>query len=340
MNTIQLPVMKTLFDDEIDPVAVEQPFQRLPRLELHERRDSVLHPSPFADHPDVLALNLGSGCAHRCGFCSVRAHTNYRGDSVVTLAVNTADLLDRELRLRAQKPRAVYVCPSGDPFAPWATYQRETLRVVGVLARHGVEAWLMTRGVLRPATLDGLAQYRHVARVTVALTTLDRNLQRVLEPLTAPPALRLRQLRQLRALGVPVSVTLAPLLPGVTDRRDNLTRVLAALADLGVRHVTAGYAFLRPRIAENLRQTLEPIGLDATVLDEYDDGPVLHGGGIAAAQYLPRARRQRGYAALVALASRHGMTVGVDGLTNPDFPAPPRAPRSGTTSLPLRRVGT
>lgn len=337
MNTIHLPVMNSLFDDEIDQPVEERSFRRLPQLELRERRGSVLHPGPLADHPEVLALNLGAGCAHRCGFCSARAHSNYQGDEVVTLATNTADLLDRELRQRASKPRAVYVCPSGDPFAPWLTYQKETLRVVGVLARHNVEAWLMTRGVLRPATLDGLAQYRHMARVTLSLTTLDRDLQRVLEPLTAPPALRLRQLGRLRALGVPVSVSLAPLLPGVTDRRENLTPLLAALAKLGVGHVTAGYAFLRPRIIDNLRQALESVGLEETVLSEYEDGPVIQGGALAAAQYLPRGRRQHGYAALMALASRFGITVGVDGLTNPDFRAPNRGQ---SAALPLRRVGS
>ncbi len=337
MKTLQLPVLNSLFGDEIEQPTDERPYGRLPRLEVRDRRGAVLHPGPLADYPDVLALNLGTGCAYRCGFCSARAYAGYQGDAVVALAANTAALLDRELRQRAIKPRAVYVCPAGDPFAPWAAYQRETLRVVGVLARHGVEAWLMTRGVLRPASLEGLAQYRHAVRVTISLTTLDRTVQRTLEPLTAPPALRLRQLRRLRSLGVPVSVSLAPLLPGVTDRRENVVPLLAALADLGVRHVTAGYTFLRPRIVENLRQALEPTGLDEGILGEYDDGPVLQGGAIAAAQYLPRGRRQHGYAALMALASRHGITVGVDGLTNPDFRSPARLV---PTAAPLRRVGS
>src|SRR5271165_4538776 len=125
MKTLQLPLLNSLFDEEIDHPQEECSYQRLPRLELRERRGAVLHPSPLADHPEVLALNLGAGCAHRCVFCSTRAHGNYQGDEVVTLGTNTADLLDRELRQSANKPRAIYVCPAGDPFAPWRIYQQE-----------------------------------------------------------------------------------------------------------------------------------------------------------------------------------------------------------------------
>jgi hypothetical protein len=48
----------------------------------------------------------------------------------------------------------------------------------------------------------------------------------------------------------------------------------------------------------------------------------LTAGPIAPARYLPKARRQRGYAALVALAAGHGIGVSVSGTTNPDFRSP------------------
>jgi hypothetical protein len=41
--------------------------------------------------------------------------------------------------------------------------------------------------------------------------------------------------------------------------------------------------------------------------------------GVAFARYLPKFRRQRGYAFLSALASRYGISVQVSALTNPDF---------------------
>jgi hypothetical protein len=177
----------------------------------------------------------------------------------------------------------------------------------------------MTRGFIRPFALAALITHSRHVKVIIGLTTVDRGLQRTLEPLTASPRLRLRQIRRLRELGIQVQVSLEPLVPGLTDTRTNLTSLLQALARVGVQQVTAGYMFLRPRIEDNLAAALKPHGLDRTVLDEFTEGPILAGSQVAPARYLPKQRRQRGYAALMALAADLGITVKVSALSNPDF---------------------
>jgi DNA repair photolyase len=205
--------------------------------------------------------------------------------------------------------------------------------VVRTLARHDVETWIMTRGHIRPFAVDVLAAHRHRVKVTVALTTLDRWLQRKLEPLCAPPRLRLRQIRRLRELDIPVHVALDPLIPGVTDTRENLSALLPALAEAGVKQVTAGYLFLREGIAENLREALAGTGMDEVILDAFRDGPILTAPGLAAARYLPKARRQRGYATLMSLAASHGIQVSISGLSNPDFAPAKRTEPAARPSL-------
>lgn len=313
----------TVVSDEV-PLPYLAP-ERGPRVEWVERPGAVLHGSAMSGDGEVLVLNLARGCAHRCAFCSVRAYPTYPGDGLVQLFAGTPERLDRELSRRRRLPRAVFLSPSTDPFPPLPEVQGEAVRVVEVLARHGVEAWLMTRGALLPEALDALAAHAALVTVTVALTTLDRRLQQVLEPLAAPPGQRVRQVAELRRRGVRVRAGVEPLLPGLTDTRENLAPLLGALAEVGVRHVTASYAFLRPGIADRLAAALEANGLDGSLAEAYARGPVLEGNGLSAARYLPKARRQRGYAALMALAADHGITVSVCGTTNPDF-APRRAP--------------
>ena len=116
-------------------------------VEWLERRGDVLHASAMSANGDVLALNLSRGCAHQCAFCSVRAYPSYPGDGVVQLFGGTPERLDRELSLRRRLPRAVFVSPSTDPFPPLSVVQAEAVRIVEVLVRHGVEAWLMTRAL-------------------------------------------------------------------------------------------------------------------------------------------------------------------------------------------------
>jgi DNA repair photolyase len=296
-----------------------EPPARLPRVERVPRLSPLLHDGPMPDFPDVLSLNLAQGCAHRCVFCSARAYPSYRGDDVIYLYEDAPQRLAAELAARRTLPRAVYLSPATDPFMPLVEVQRETAQVVEVLAHHGVEALLMTRGYIRPAAMETLARHASLVRVTMSLTTMDRVLQRALEPLAAPPRHRLRQIAQLRQRGVPVSVQIAPLVPGVTDQRENLLSLLAALASVGVQQVSTGYMFLRSGIRENLSRSMEAHGWGEGMLDEFLSGPVLAAGNVQAARYLPRQRRQQGYATLMTLAAVHGIRVSVCGLTNPDF---------------------
>lgn len=332
-TTIPLPLLQAedLFSAPVAPA----PFQHLPRVRSVRRQGAALHPTPLAPSEDVLGLNLARGCGHRCAFCSARAYPTHPGDQVLDVYTDTVQRLQLELAARPHL-RAVFVSPSTDPFPPLNAVQQVAAEVVGVLARHGVDAWLMTRGLIRPDVLKVLETHRDRVRVTVALTTLDRQLQRTWEPLSAPPRLRLRQIVRLRQLGIPVQVALDPLIPGVTDTRANLSAVLAGLAMAGVRQVTASYVFLRDGIATNLTGALAASGLAEVVLGAFRGGPVLTAPGMAAARYLPKSRRQRGYAALMALAASHAIQVSVGGLSNPDF-AGPRRPAPAEEARPRLR---
>jgi DNA repair photolyase len=267
----------------------------------------------------------------------VRGSPYYGDDSDLILFSDTPARLNAELDARPRLPRAVFVSPATDPFPPIAEVQEETARVVATLADRGVESWLMTRGQIRPQALAAMEAHRLRVRVTVSLTTCDRGLQRDLEPWTASPRLRLRQVVRLRQLGIPVQVAIDPLIPGVTDTRSNLETLVRSVAETGVRHVTASYMFLRDGISARLSAALERRGLDQLVQAAFADGPVLTAPGLAAARYLSRARRQRGYGMLISLAAGHGLTVSFCGMTNPDF-GPPRqasAPLPPPRSFPL-----
>jgi DNA repair photolyase len=330
VSQIPLPIIRTL---EVESSSLSAQSAHVPQVLRRVRQGKALHATVLGNSGEVLGLNLTRGCVHRCAFCSVRAGPRYRGDETVSLYTNTAELLADELSRLPRKPKAVFVSPGTDPFPPVAEIQEETARVVRVLADHGVEAWLMTRGEISPAALQVLTRYRDHVKVTVALSTCEHQLQQVLEPETASPQRRLDQIAELRRLGVRVQVALDPLLPALTDTPNNLRSVLSSLSAVGITQVTAGYLFLRERITDNLRQVLAPHGWADLVLNAFNGGPVLTGPGLTPARYLPRVRRQHGYAMLMALASEYGIAVTISSLTNPDFAAPRPAREKGRPSL-------
>jgi len=297
----------------------------LPLVERVSESRPLLKPGPFAQQPEVLSLDFIAGCGHGCPFCPARIAGDGRALDRVYLAANVAERLTEELLDLPRRPSAVFVSPTTDPFPPLQEIQYETGRIVEVLARYGIDVWLMTRGFIRPAVLDTLRRHAERVKVTVALTTLERSRQRMLEPLTAPPRLRLKTMCSLREAGIACNAALEPLIPGVTDTRENLMPVLEALALAGVRQVTVGYLVLHQRIEQHLQSVLRPHGLDTMVLEEYARGPILRTERGLSGRYLPRSRRQHGYAALMAMAAGVGLRVTVNALTNPDFTSGPHA---------------
>jgi DNA repair photolyase len=304
------------------PMLYEPPAneRELPVLRHAELPGPLLRPNPLSNivHGEVLGLNLTSSCASRCVFCYARANPSLPGTLGLTFDGKLAERMRHELRQRRQLPRAVYLSPSTDPFPPYADVQEVACQVVETLAEAGVDAWIMTRGLIRPFARERLACQRQRVRVTLPMTTLDRQMQRMLEPLTASPRLRLKQLKALRDLGIRTEVALEPLLPGLTDTRANLEPLLDALADLQVKRLTVGFAYLRHGIQENLEKEL-PEAVSGPLIAEYASGPLLTMPAAPPAQHLPRRERQRVYGLLMTLAARRGISVSVSALLNPDF---------------------
>jgi DNA repair photolyase len=247
--------------------------------------------------------------------------------------------LTTELAALPILPRAVVLGPDTDPFMPLAEVQADTVRAIEALAKHGIPSWVMTRGFIRPMAREVLVERRDLLRVTVGLSTLDRDLQRLVEPLAAPPRMRLRQIATLLGRGVSVRVELGPLVPGLTDTRANLSTLLDGLADVGVRQVTTSYMFSRPGIRDQMVRSLESLGLEDQVLEAFEGGPTVNLGGGPPVLLMPKARRQRGYATLMALAAGRGMTVSVNALTNPDFVPTRPAPVSLVPRLSRAHAG-
>ena len=80
-----------------------------------------------------------------------------------------------------------------------------------------------------------------LAKVAISITTLDRHVARAMEPRAATPGRRIDAIRQLTGAGIPVTVMVAPVIPGLTDHE--LETILEAARDAGARD--AGYVLLR-----------------------------------------------------------------------------------------------
>jgi len=157
--------------------------------------------------------------------------------------VNAAELLRRELAHPSYRPEHIAIGVNTDAYQPCERERRLTREVLEVLheCRHPVG--LVTKSSLIERDIDLLAPMaaRSLACAAITLTTLDSDISRTLEPRAAAPARRLRTIRTLTDAGIPVSVSVAPIIPFVTE--PEIERILEAARDAGA--VSAHYTVLR-----------------------------------------------------------------------------------------------
>ncbi len=205
------------------------------------------------DSPDVFfaaSFNPYRGCEHGCIYCYARPYHEYLGFSIgldfetkIMVKEDAPQLLRKELSSHKWQPQILGVSGVTDCYQPIERRFELTRRCLEVLAAFRNPAWIVTKNRLVTRDIDvlhRLAEHRAVG-VAIAVTTLDTELARVMEPRATTPAGRLDTIRALTQAGIPTTVLMAPVIPGLTDHE--IPEVLTAARDAGA--VAAGYTMLR-----------------------------------------------------------------------------------------------
>lgn len=215
--------------------------------------------------PFAWSLNPYMGCVHRCTFCYVRAF-ELRADRPsdegygrsIRVKTNIAAVLAKELARASWQRAPIAVGAATDPYQPAEGRYRLTRACLEVLAQAANPFSLITRGPMIVRDLDVLqeATARAEVSITFSVPTLDEQVWRTTEPGTAPPRQRLRALKELVAGGVKAGVGMAPVLPGLSDRPEQLAEVVRAAREAGATGVWANLLYLRPGTREHFLAAL------------------------------------------------------------------------------------
>ncbi|MFD2368174.1 PA0069 family radical SAM protein [Pseudoduganella sp. GCM10020061] len=215
-----------------------------------EYAKTILSRNASPDVPFGVSLNPYRGCEHGCIYCFARPTHSYLGlspgldfESRLFAKVNAPELLRRELAKPSYVPEPIALGVNTDAYQPCERELRLTRRVLEVLHECQHPVGLISKSSLMERDIDLLGDMasRSQAAVAITLTTLDHNISRTLEPRAAAPARRLRTIRTMAAAGIPVSVSVAPIIPFVTE--PEIEKILEAAHDAGAR--SAHYVVLR-----------------------------------------------------------------------------------------------
>ncbi len=219
------------------------------RVETEQAR-SVISRNTSPDIPFTLSLNPYRGCEHGCVYCYARPNHAHLGlspgldfETRLVAKVNAAECLRAELAARSYRCEVLNLGTATDAYQPIEREWRITRAVLEVLAECAHPVALVTKSSLVERDLDLLAPMarRGLAAVYVSVTTLDPVLARRWEPRAAAPWRRLETIRRLSEAGVPVGVSVSPVVPFLNE--PELEHLLGAAREAGASH--AFYTVLR-----------------------------------------------------------------------------------------------
>ena len=172
------------------------------------------------------SVNPYRGCEHGCVYCYARPSHEYLGFSSgldferkILVKRNAPELLRKALARPSWEPQVVAMSGVTDPYQPVERKLGITRGCLKVLQDFLNPVTIVTKNHLVTRDVDILRPLAEAdcAHVTVSITTLRNDLQRVMEPRTTVPARRLAAVSELAEAGIPVGVFVAPVIPGLTD---------------------------------------------------------------------------------------------------------------------------
>ena len=195
------------------------------------------------DSPDIafdLSVNPYRGCEHGCVYCFARPTHAFLDlspgldfETRIVAKVNAAERLREAFARPGYTPRLLNLGSATDAYQPAERRLRITRRVIEVLAEceHPFSIVTKSAGIERDLDLLAPLAERRLTAAYVSLTTQDGALARIMEPRAAAPQRRLRTIETLARAGIPVGVSVSPIIPFVNE--PELERILEAAAGAG-----------------------------------------------------------------------------------------------------------
>jgi DNA repair photolyase len=243
-------------------VGPERGTGKLSGLEfLHVAARRILNPVPAGSRmPFRWTINVYRGCSHARVYCFARPTHEYLGlnigedfDRKIVVKINAVEKLRAELAEAKWTGAPIAMGTNTDPYQRCEGKYRLTRGVVEALTERANPFSILTKSPLVLRDLDLLAEAARRTDISVnfSIATLDERVWRASEPGTPHPARRIAAMGELRRRGIRSGALIAPVLPGLSDRPDQLQRVARAIDDAGGEIIGVLPLHLRPGVREN-----------------------------------------------------------------------------------------
>ncbi|HEX8485807.1 PA0069 family radical SAM protein [Sphingomonas sp.] len=207
-----------------------------------EKPKTIISRNTSPDVPFDRSINPYRGCEHGCIYCFARPSHAFHDlspgldfESRLFAKPDAAALLGGELRRPGYQVAPMALGTNTDPYQPIEAEWRVARGIIEVLAETNHPLCITTKSDRVVRDLDLLAPMaaKGLATVTLSITSLDRHIAATVEPRAPTPEHRLAAVRTLADAGIPVQVSIAPVIPAITDHE--IEHLIERAAKAGAR---------------------------------------------------------------------------------------------------------
>ena len=207
-----------------------------------ERPRTILARNSSPDIPFDRSINPYRGCEHGCIYCFARPTHAYHDlspgldfETRLFAKPGAPELLRAELSKPGYVPRPIAFGTNTDPYQPIEREWRITRQCIELLAETNHPITITTKSDRVTRDLDLLAPMaaKGLAAVMLSVTSLDPKIAGTIEPRAPHPERRLAAIAKLAAAGIPTFVSIAPVIPAITDHE--IEHILERAAEAGAQ---------------------------------------------------------------------------------------------------------
>jgi DNA repair photolyase len=205
--------------------------------------------------PFRFTINPYRGCEFGCKYCYARYAHEFMElreptDFERKIYVKHFDAISFRQELEhLQLGETIALGTATDPYQPAERRYQHTRSILQVFANTaGFRIGITTKSDLIARDIDLLKEVmrRHYLSIHMTVTTMDRELARLIEPLAPRPDMRISAVRKLARAGLRTRVSCSPIMPLINDMEISIDAVAQAASRAGAKNFWWNILFLKP----------------------------------------------------------------------------------------------
>lgn len=201
--------------------------------------------------PYAWDLNIYRGCEHGCKYCYAMYSHDYLGTEEyfhdIYVKMNIVEQLERQLSSPSWKREVVNIGGVTDSYQPAEKKYKLMPEILRLMIKYRTPCIISTKSdlILRDYDLiDELSRLTYI-NVAATITCMDEDIRRKIEPCGAQSLKRFTMLKEFSKTNASTGLHFMPIIPLLTDNRENVDNLYSHAAQSGVDYVLPGVMYLR-----------------------------------------------------------------------------------------------